>query len=139
MDSNTFFRRIFQYRDVMSLSVTQAVIERSAGISKEKIEEIIAGINIAFEASYDQLIQSLVNLEKREKEVIIESSNPTKTTKTKAICTFTIIITTTIIIINIIIIKFSTRILVMQTQRGRCSQIARISMSWYLDVLVCFA
>ena len=82
MDMNLFYRRIFQFKEIMTNDVTQSIVENSSGLEKTKAEELIKGVELSLTASFDKLINSLMNVEKNYKNTVIESTKPAKTTKT---------------------------------------------------------
>ena len=67
MDMNLFYRRIFDFREVINNKLAMAIISSEVDASDEDKKNIISKVNAAIEVGYNDMVASLQTLEEKEK------------------------------------------------------------------------
>ena len=79
MDLSSFYRRMLDYKDIISTNVSTDLHGQLKNLSKEDIREIAKVVDATFQIGFMNMVESLQNLESRE----LQKKPQKKTTRRK--------------------------------------------------------
>lgn len=68
MDMNLFYKRIFDFRDILGTRIAEAALRADTGVEAEKLQSIVNQVNAEISNSYSDMVTSLQNLEETQKK-----------------------------------------------------------------------
>ena len=80
MSMNKFYRHIMDHRDVVENKLSQALVEKSDGIPRDKLLSISTEINRVLGESFSTMIDSLMSIESAESAASSKKETNTKKT-----------------------------------------------------------